>query len=586
MRQPPSGHAAWNATALDLPQDGAAPGGSANLRLANPGLETKPFILHDCLCWLHETSCGGGADVAVLLCHAFREDAVMAHRHFRLLGQSLARAGYPTLRFDYPGTGDSCDLEGGAEPLTAWVQSVHRMADWLREASGARGLILCGLGFGATLAAIVASQRADVAAVVLFAPLARGQSLVRQIEFEARLAGISPTGVRHAMDGRFLPEATVSAIRSIDLRQLSLPAACAVAVFSKGASKALEEVAEAWRRGHALVTWANFDGLEPLQRPEFLCHEPPADFNGVAQWLSRTAPATPLLKQSPPTSTILRGPNFEERPFQFGPSGRLFGILCCPSGPISDVAVLIVNSSANPRYGHARGTVQMARQYAAAGVSSFRIDLAGVGDSRAPNDAETHVFLTDRQPDIAAAIDFLADRGYRSVAVQGVCSGAYHAFHAATADPRISTLLLVNLPLFEWQADVPIEQFQPHRRSQLYYISLKGELGIAARLRIHSAKIAAYAVRLLPRRRPPNRGRSFAQSAAKTLADRGTRTLLIMAPDENGLVVLRSEFGPSRTPPGATLHVSEQINHGLTTAAMRAYVSEMALKFLKAEQPY
>jgi hypothetical protein len=41
--------------------------------------------------------------------------------------------------------------------------------------------------------------------------------------------------------------------------------------------------------------------------------------------------------------------------------------------------------------------------------------------------------------------------------VIGLCSGAYHAFHATLADGRIERQVLVNFPLFHWSTGVSIE---------------------------------------------------------------------------------------------------------------------------------
>ena len=52
---------------------------------------------------------------AVLLCNPFGEEASRAHRTYRVLATQLERAGFPVLRFDYSGTGDSL---GRADDVT------------------------------------------------------------------------------------------------------------------------------------------------------------------------------------------------------------------------------------------------------------------------------------------------------------------------------------------------------------------------------------------------------------------------------------------------------------------------------------
>src|SRR5271154_6978 len=127
---------------------------------------SRPVFFDGCFGWLHLAPHGPAASVAVLLCPGLTTDGVTGHRSLRLLGDALAADGYPTLRFDYPGTGDSCDF-CAADPWTTWQQSIQIAADWLRQHSGAQRIVLCGLRFGAMLAASVAEVRNDVAGLIL-----------------------------------------------------------------------------------------------------------------------------------------------------------------------------------------------------------------------------------------------------------------------------------------------------------------------------------------------------------------------------------------------------------------------------------
>ncbi len=58
---------------------------------------------------------------AVLLCNPFGQEAVRAHRIYRILAERLARAGHNVMRFDYYATGDS-DRRLPAGPTLAVVR--------------------------------------------------------------------------------------------------------------------------------------------------------------------------------------------------------------------------------------------------------------------------------------------------------------------------------------------------------------------------------------------------------------------------------------------------------------------------------
>jgi pimeloyl-ACP methyl ester carboxylesterase len=93
----------------------------------------------------------------ILLCNPFGEEAIRAHRVYRVLATQLERAGYPALRFDYSGTGDSVGLSEDAT-LDAWLNDIALATAELQTASAARRLVAVGMRLGATLAALATSR--------------------------------------------------------------------------------------------------------------------------------------------------------------------------------------------------------------------------------------------------------------------------------------------------------------------------------------------------------------------------------------------------------------------------------------------
>ena len=76
---------------------------------------SRPLYIDGRFGWLHTPVDGRATSIAVLLCAGLKEDKVTGHRSLRLFADAFAAAGYPTLRFDYAGTGDLRDI-GSAEP--------------------------------------------------------------------------------------------------------------------------------------------------------------------------------------------------------------------------------------------------------------------------------------------------------------------------------------------------------------------------------------------------------------------------------------------------------------------------------------
>lgn len=132
----------------------------------------------------------------------------------------------------------------------------------------------------------------------------------------------------------------------------------------------------------------------------------------------------------------------DESVLTFGAENSLLGILTRPADtPGADVGCLLLNVGLNPRSGPRRINVKTARRLAESGVSSFRFDLSGVGDSRASSSSNN--FKEQALVDLRAALDqFQTATGIRKFVVFGICSGAAHGMMIALDDPRVVGLLM------------------------------------------------------------------------------------------------------------------------------------------------
>jgi exosortase A-associated hydrolase 2 len=113
----------------------------------------------------NEKNCGW------ILCHAFAEEKLWAHRVFVNISRQLAKAGYPALRFDYRGYGDSegkfenSTIADQLEDIRCAIAQINKDYPHITEV----GLI--GLRYGATLAALCADNNPQVQRLVLWDPL-------------------------------------------------------------------------------------------------------------------------------------------------------------------------------------------------------------------------------------------------------------------------------------------------------------------------------------------------------------------------------------------------------------------------------
>lgn len=120
-------------------------------------------------------------DFGVLLCNPWGQEYVRAHRAIAQLGLRLARQGFPVLRFDYFGTGDSLggDNEGS---LAGWQADLRAAIQELKRRARIESVFLAGLRLGAALAALVASGREDVEGLVLWEPAVSGAEYVQDLQ--------------------------------------------------------------------------------------------------------------------------------------------------------------------------------------------------------------------------------------------------------------------------------------------------------------------------------------------------------------------------------------------------------------------
>jgi alpha-beta hydrolase superfamily lysophospholipase len=579
-----------------------------------------PISFGGCFGWLHAPQDRMQNDVAVVICTPLGYDALPAHSSLRLFADDLMAAGYPTLRFDYPGTGDSCDeeLERVVGHCTVWCDSIHRAADWMRAATGARRIVLCGMRGSALLATQVAAAREDVAGLVLLAPVLRGRSYMRQLSIEAALqnGGETPPG-----DGlvfrefRFTP-AAIAQIESIDLRTVKLRAGQKVALVPQQEARLVADCAQAWAAAGADVTRLDWAGLEPLLRAAIIEENTLANFSGVLSWLRQAVPpvalppvasppvASPAVVATTVASAELRPSGCIETPLRFGTDGRLFGILCRPAGSAVETVVLIGNGGRDPHYGAARHAVALARRLARAGIASFRLDFAGLGDSLGPPGYEnvlSQMFRTNRTPDVTAAIDALELQGFSRFAMTGLCAGAYHTFVAALADRRLSLLALVNMPFFQlpggsavdhlvWRETSPLDLLRRIPRPESWKKLLARRREFRAVLRAQLDWVGRHVLsraKTITQRLGLAEPRNSAQTALAGLCARGVGTLFLFSHEDHGIAAVEQELKCAgdqlaRHYPGTGWKEFPEMDHDLGYVAGREPAERAMIDFIQA----
>jgi pimeloyl-ACP methyl ester carboxylesterase len=204
--------------------------------------------------------------------------------------------------------------------------------------------------------------------------------------------------------------------------------------------------------------------------------------------------------------------------------------------------------------------VNMARAWAAQGFEVLRMDFSGMGDSRLRNAGkENEVYASRFMAETRSAVDFLIGRGVTNVVLMGLCSGAYVAYHTATADPRVSGIVLINPLTFHWTEGDSLEvrmresfgSTAQYKRRFFRYETwrrlVRGEIGVAA--------ISAELARRV-RRRATYEARAVIAKLTGDIAEttdiergfrrmctRGTSSLLVLGADDGSRDAIEEHLG-------------------------------------------
>jgi pimeloyl-ACP methyl ester carboxylesterase len=106
---------------------------------------------------------------------------VNSHRALRQLGVRLADAGFPVLRFDYYGCGDSSGNTEDASVLQ-WSEDISAAILELRRLTGFFQVCMVGLRLGGALATLVAAERGDIESVALWDPVVDGRKYLDELK--------------------------------------------------------------------------------------------------------------------------------------------------------------------------------------------------------------------------------------------------------------------------------------------------------------------------------------------------------------------------------------------------------------------
>ena len=437
------------------------------------------------LTFLHERpGATTGAVTAMLLCPPFGWEEVCCSRALRGVAAMLARAGHPTARLTLPGTADGAGGPRDADLLHEWTHAVGGAAAWLRERTNASRCVAFGIGLGGMLAYLAAREYDAIDDLVLWAVPDGGRMLLREAKSLSKVVALEfPQDQGHEpsapgdleLIGYLMTAETHAALSAVQLSQLVIPG-CErrrVLLLSRGAvpvDQRLQTSLESQGAEVEVVRTSDYYGL--IVKPE-LSQTPEPTITRVLEWLARPAGAEsrlglesrsfPRVRETP--ELAVAGAVVESPVSCRGTHGDLFGIVSSglPAGP-APVALLLLSSGALPHTGPNRAWVEIARRWAARGIPTVRLDLAGIGEAGGEDPelrSDESTYESWRVEDVRGLLDQLQAAGIAErFVLGGLCSGANCSLQGALADSRVSGVLLVNLFLVTWSAELIAERIR------------------------------------------------------------------------------------------------------------------------------
>lgn len=556
--------------------------------------------------------------LGIVLCGPLGHEALWLHQTIRSLADRLADQGFAVLRFDYAGTGDSVDTGKLVEP-DKWVDEAIEAVDFLRRTTGIERVALVGVRFGAMVAA-QAARAARVDTVALIAPVVVGRQFVREMDVLQRtwldktarhVASYTEPADAFDVLGHRFSRAAIEAVGKYDLRRVTAVPASNLLIVHAGSQGPSYELANLYSKLGAKVDSLPFPEYPEAMQPSWLAVLPRATLSSVEAWFVREgarlpAPFPPAsfdaVASLKPSRRAFGLDGIVETPVELA-DGRIFAMLCEPAGRSErSPLVVIANTAATHHVGDGRFNVELARSLAQAGIASLRLDADGIGDSRGAGTVANPSLLSYDQlaADTSLAVDWAVDRGHPRVAVFGICSGAYLGLHAATKNPAVAALLLVNLQGFEFPVGFRMcdaakigagstrAHFRAMLRAQKWSQVLRGEVSLRPVLRTlsrYAIDTVVNAVASLTgdaNGSAVNKG-SRARRRMMDLDKRGVRVRLLFSPLDHGLDELRLHFGRGGRRLNKLAHASAMVipnmDHEVLNPAARQRVAALCETF-------
>lgn len=423
--------------------------------------------------WIHESDSSSRCQRGVIISSPPGHEQIHAHRSLRHLADALAEVGFPVMRFDYHGMGDSAGVDEDPDRYATWRANLRSAIDWMRDKLGVVEISVIGLRLGASLAVRIATE-IPVADLVLWAPVVKGRTYVREMKAVSAMDQ-DPDGPGNAIvaEGIVISEQTAQELGDIDL--LGFRPQCGRALIVDrddlpSGTKLLDHLGQIGIETQYIAA----PGYSAMMVEPYRNKVPHQAIAEIVAWLRRGSACQSAPAKEPlwTTEIILNsepGNALRERAVSVCRDPNLFGVLCEPltvpskEGDAS-CAIILCNGGSHYHTGPARFHVTISRSLAKRGFRCLRMDFQGQADSVTSDPGlENKAYPVTAFRDIALASKFLQQEfGVRKIVLMGHCAGAYFAFQSAVQlnDLGLVESILINPNTYYWQEEMTLDRPQ------------------------------------------------------------------------------------------------------------------------------
>ena len=411
-------------------------------------------------CCLHLPNDRQVFKTGVVVCNPLGYEYSHTHRTIRHLCDNLAADGYPCIRFDYHGTGDSFSNLLAAKRIETFVANIGQVVQKLKDIANVSEICLIGIRLGATLAAAF-SENTPIDKLVLWSPCIKGRAYVREMKALEKLASHNADNRHSFIDsgGFIVTEETADELSKINLLKQEYLVSGNALVIERDDFQSNNKLIDALTNaGIKQVEHYAMAGYNEMMAEPHATEVPIKTIRKISTWLTKQEVTVQKTELSNFSENLLdlvtksSNASTQDQICYIRPS-KLLGILSTPVSFVSEESakplIILVNSGSVHRVGPNRTYVELSRSLVDAGYPTFRFDLSQLGDSITGQPFnENNPYSHDATNDIESVLKTMSKQfGFKKYVISGLCSGAHNSFHAGLNLPSsydISEVILIN----------------------------------------------------------------------------------------------------------------------------------------------